>query len=105
MTIKDEVIRWGTWIAETRDRGIINEPTLTIGEQMDIDTILSDAVRVVRCGDCEHYIKSKPHTIRQKPDFCSVWDRHRKPNDFCSEGELKEIRSGANLNPSFEDGV
>ena len=98
MSIKDEVMRWLENI-EYPQYGIAKH------NEAELDTILSDVVRVVRCGDCEHYIKSKPHTIRQKPDFCSVWDRHRKPNDFCSEGELKEIRSGANLNPSFEDGV
>ena len=97
MTIKDEAMEW--WRNCEYPQEMLNE------DVKELSTILSDVVRVVRCGNCEHYIKSKPHTIRQKPDFCSVWDRHRKPNDFCSEGELKEIRSGANLNPSFEDGV
>ena len=97
MTIKDEVMKWYFEEATPNDKKWEDA-------KAKLDQILSDAVRVVRCGDCEHYIKSKPHTIRQKPDFCSVWDRHRKPNDFCSEGELKEIKSGANFNPNFGDG-
>ena len=104
MTIKDEVIRWGTWIAETRDRGIINEPTLTIGEQMDIDTILSDAVRVVRCGNCK-FLKPTPNTpYKDVIGLCAQYDNLpillKTAEDYCSEGEPQET-----TNPNFKDGV
>ena len=46
-----------------------------------------DAVEVVRCKDCEHFVI----TTRTKSKFCNVWCtfQNMSEDNFCSYGERK----------------
>ena len=60
---------------------------------MAIEALSADAVEVVRCKDCEHYIVgvcrcgSLPYS--NFSDLANVWLTPR-PEDYCSYGERKE---------------
>lgn len=41
-----------------------------------------DAVKVVRCGKCKHYIPE--HRV------CQFWHGTRQPGHYCAEGERKD---------------
>ena len=45
----------------------------------------ADVVEVVRCKDCDFYIKSKQF----RKDWCNKHAMNVKPTDFCSYGERR----------------
>ena len=50
-----------------------------------------DAVEVVRCKDCKHFVQNEPYD----PCECMKWTvrwgvAYVNPNDFCSYGERRE---------------
>ena len=55
-----------------------------------------DAVEVVRCEDCKHWLKAKELSpfgwcCQRVPDSAYVGYRDRRfPEDFCSKGERKD---------------
>lgn len=55
----------------------------------DIDAAPTvDAVEVVRCKDCKHFVITK----RTKSMFCDVWCtfQHMGEENYCSHGERKD---------------
>ena len=46
-----------------------------------------DAVEVVRCKDCKHWVHSDDVGYCDNPDGL---DNYARPNDFCSYGERKD---------------
>ena len=54
-----------------------------------------DAVEVVRCKDCKHYLEFRTKRNKQLMRMCyrmgkNDMEYYVKPDDFCSYGELKE---------------
>lgn len=49
-----------------------------------------DAVEIVRCKDCKHYLNDTPYCQSYRKGYCE-WDNMIKPkHHFCSRGERKE---------------
>ena len=54
-------------------------------------TPAADVVEVVRCKDCEHYIRGECCVKNHKRIFTyDVNIHHRREDDYCSYGERKE---------------
>ena len=54
-----------------------------------------DAVPVVRCKDCEWYVRSiikQDGTLdkRYKPDWCDLYRKVREETYFCADGERRD---------------
>ena len=50
-----------------------------------------DAVEVVRCKDCKHYIDGRCYIANRKPQFSYKMPLHIcQADDFCSHGERRE---------------
>ena len=97
MSIKDEVMRWLENI-EYPQYGIAKH------NEAELDTILSDVVRVVRCGDCKFLVKLRNIPHKDIIGKCRQYDNLpillKTAEDYCSEGEPQET-----TNPNFKDGV
>jgi hypothetical protein len=48
----------------------------------------ADVVEVVRCKDCEHFLKEASKVYNGH--FCEVWVDYISPDCFCSYGKRKE---------------
>ena len=51
-------------------------------------SIIDDVVRVVRCKDCKH---CDPENYHCDHPMSTAIPLNRKPDDFCSYGERKEV--------------
>lgn len=55
------------------------------------DLSATDAVRVIRCWECEH--NDKERALKNGGTWCRYWGIDPDPQDFCSKGERKEERN------------
>lgn len=63
-------------------------------DYMDGEDILTVVSKLVRCKDCEWYVRSmikQDGTLdkRYKPDWCDLYRRVREETYFCADGERK----------------
>ena len=72
--------------------------SVSYAEERDIDeTPTINAVTVVRCKDCKHYVIKQlksdyTEDKRYKPSVCikGEFAKHRKPDWYCADGERKQ---------------
>ena len=63
--------------------------------------LANDVVKVVRCKDCKHYIPKENLTDEYDNSIgadglCDNTDTYTDETDFCSYGELKELKDNGN---------
>ena len=96
MSIKDEMMAW-------HNNALPPECEQT-SDIIRLDQILSDVVRVVRCGDCKFLVKLRNIPHKDIIGKCRQYDNLpillKTAEDYCSEGEPQET-----TNPNFKDGV
>ena len=77
-----------TWVNKSSD---YVDGDQSILEAIDIAPTV-DAVEIVRCRDCKHYMPQKKSAHwENRANYCNRLVRIKvRPNDFCSYGERKD---------------
>lgn len=89
--LKEELNNWAVDLTKSKFPHYIKDDADCI-----IDTAPTvDAVPVVRCKDCEWYVRSiikQDGTLdkRYKPDWCDLYRRVREETYFCADGERRD---------------
>lgn len=86
-----KVIRQHEYPLATR-LGAIGYGMFTLGIQQAVDEAPTiDAVPVVRCKDCKHFVQSEPYDPCECMKWAVKWGvAYTSPDDFCSYGEKRD---------------
>lgn len=83
---REEAIERIKWYFE-EDDGISAEDITKEAIDMAIEALQTDAVEVVRCKDCNHYIVEG---ITTQCGWCHEYKHSVNEDDYCSYGERKK---------------
>ena len=94
MTDRDRLIELLKKADDNASRKLITDYDDAIADNADY-LLANGVVKVVRCKDCEFV---KPTKIKINGKDLRICDLYKKPcydDDFCSRGELKELKDNA----------